>query len=83
MISEDCHVDAIGVMEYFHKYMKEGDYFIIEDTSPDTPLISGQGLLEEVSYQMWGRRKLTLLKEFLNRYDEFYRVDTFFTDFYG
>ena len=24
-----------GVMEYFHKYMKEGDYFIIEDTNPE------------------------------------------------
>lgn len=82
MISEDCHVDVLGVMEYFHQHMKEGDYFVIEDTSPDTPLVSGQGLLD-VEYQIWGQRKLTLLKEFLTKYEDFYKVDSFYTDFYG
>ena len=83
MISEDCHVDVIGVMEYFHQHMKPGDYFIIEDTSPDTPLVSGQGLLEDVQYQPWGERKHKLLKTFLNKYEEFYRIDCFFTDYFG
>ncbi|XP_057289933.1 rhamnosyl O-methyltransferase-like [Hydractinia symbiolongicarpus] len=82
IISEDCHVDVIGVMEHFHQYMQKGDYFIIEDTSPDTPLISGQGLLN-VEYQMWGQRKLNLMKKFLRKYSEYYVVDTYYTDFYG
>ena len=82
MISEDCHVDVTLVMEYFHNYMKKGDYFIIEDTSPDTPLVSGQGLLE-VEYQTWGKAKLILLKEFLEKYEDYYRIDSFYTDFFG
>ena len=82
MISEDCHVDVTGVMEHFHKYMCKGDYFVIEDTSPDTPLISGQGLLHD-QYDKWGARKLTLMKNFLKKYDEFYRIDTFYTDYFG
>ncbi|XP_012561758.1 rhamnosyl O-methyltransferase isoform X1 [Hydra vulgaris] len=82
IISEDCHVDVIGVMEHFHHYMCKGDYFVIEDTSPDTPLTSGQGLLQQ-QYEQWGTRKLTLMKEFLKKYNEFYRVDTFYTDYFG
>ena len=82
VISEDCHVDVLGAMEHFHKYMHVGDYFIIEDTSPDTPLITGQGLLGD-QYQLWGTGKLNLMKEFLYKYNEFYHVDSFYTDYYG
>lgn len=70
-------------MEYFHQHMQPGDYFIIEDTSPDTPLVSGQGLLEDVEYKPWGHRKHMLLKSFLEKYEEYYQVDCFFTDFFG
>ena len=70
-------------MEYFHQFLKIGDYFIIEDTCPDTPLVSGQGLLEGLSYDLWGSKKLNLLQKFMETYHEFYRVDTFYTDFFG
>lgn len=69
-------------MEYFHQHMKKGDYFIIEDCCPDTPQISGQGYLVD-EYERWGSEKLTTLKKFLNKFEEFYNVDTFYTDFFG
>ena len=82
VISEDCHVDVIGVMEYFHKHMQKGDYFIIEDTCPDSPLVGGQGMLKG-DYQKWGTSKLKLLKEFLYKHKEYYAVDSYYTDFFG
>jgi len=83
VISEDCHVDVVGVMEYFHQHMTIGDYFIIEDTAPNTPLHSGQGFLEGVEYEKWGRRKLDLLRGFLERYKDHYRIDAYYTDYFG
>jgi len=34
LVIEDCHVNTRQTMTYFAKYMKVGDYFAIEDTSP-------------------------------------------------
>lgn len=71
-----------GVMEYFHKYMKEGDYFIIEDTNPEWPSTGGQCQLD-LDYQRWGNEKLNLLKNVLHKYDGYYQVDSYYTEFFG
>ena len=83
MISEDCHVDLLAAMEHFHKYMQPGDYFVIEDTAPNSPLVSGQGLLEDLELEEFGFKKLNLLNSFLEKYSEYYKVDTFYTDYFG
>ncbi len=70
-------------MEHFDKFMEEGDYFILGDTSPDSPLYSGQGLFEEKGYIGFGNRKLSLLQKFLESRLDDYKVDTFYTDFFG
>ncbi len=62
--------------------MVEGDYFIIDDTSPDGPLISGQGLLLD-SYDRFGTTKLELVEKFLTSKEDAYKVDCFYTDFFG
>ena len=66
IISEDCHVNVNDVMEYFHKYMKEGDYIIIEDINSDSPSTAGQCLLD-LDYQRWGDEKLNLLQKFFHK----------------
>jgi len=84
LLTEDCHVDLLGVLEHFHKYMKPGDYFIIDDTGPNCPLVSGQGLLDNVDInQENGMQKLLLLNSFLEKYSDYYKIDTFYTDRFG
>eukprot|EP00112_Aurelia_sp_Birch-Aquarium-sp1_P025678 Seg868.2 transcript_id=Seg868.2/GoldUCD/mRNA.D3Y31 product="Rhamnosyl O-methyltransferase" protein_id=Seg868.2/GoldUCD/D3Y31 len=84
LVSEDAHVDLTGVMEHFGKYMQKGDYFIIEDTNPDSPLISGQGLLETAGeYEKYGPWKLDEMEKFLKSKGDTYAVDSFYTDFFG
>ena len=41
IVIEDAHINLINVLEYFHKYMIPGDYFIIDDTAPTCPVHSG------------------------------------------
>jgi len=82
VVSEDCHVDLLGVMNYFHEHMRPGDYFVIEDTSPDTPLKSGQGLLND-SYETWGNTKYKVLRQFMEEKGDFYRIDSYYTDYFG
>ena len=83
-MSEDAHADLTGVMEHFGKYMQKGDYFIIEDTNPDSPSTSGQGLLEDAGeYEKYGTWKLDEMEKFLKSKGDTYAVDSFYTDFFG
>ncbi|XP_022800641.1 uncharacterized protein LOC111338414 [Stylophora pistillata] len=82
-LSEDSHVNMIGVMEHFHKFMQPGDYICIEDTNPTVPEKAGQGLIKELGYTMSGSSKLNDLKRFLMDHPGKYVVDQKYTDFYG
>eukprot|EP00794_Sanderia_malayensis_P011880 gene11880-13113_t len=83
VVIEDAHVNVTGVMEYLDKFMLPGDYFIVDDTSPDSPLFSGQGLFEEKGYEGFGSKKLSLVSKFMETRSDVYKVDTFYTDFFG
>ena len=73
----------MGVLEHFHKFMQPGDYLCIEDTNPTGPEISGQGLIKDLGYSMFGDSKLNDLKRFLKDHPGKYMVDQRYTDFYG
>jgi hypothetical protein len=38
VVIEDAHANSLGVLEHFHKFMKEGDYIVYDDSDPFTPL---------------------------------------------
>ena len=83
VVIEDAHVNLYGVMEFFHPYMSIGDYFIIEDLSPEAPDSSGYGLLESIPYKRIGSGDITTVKKFLSDYADCYSVDSFYTDLFG
>ena len=84
LVFEDAHVNTYNVLKYFHDYLKEGDYLVVEDTNPDLPFGFGYGRLNPtVPYKRAGSKDLKELKAFLNDYKEFYAVDSFYTDLFG
>ena len=91
IISDDAHVNVVGIMEYFHQYMRPGDYFVVEDTSLDAAGHGKSWMGEEhkgynqitTDYVPDGRWKLDELKKFLTAHREEYAIDTFFTDYFG
>ena len=83
VVIEDAHANSLGVLEYFHKFMKEGDYIIYDDTDPETPTKNGMGWDDYPPYEAWGYRKLHTLNEFMTKYEDLYRVDSYLTDLFG
>ena len=83
VVIEDAHANSLGVLEYFHEFTKEGDYIIYDDTDPEAPVKNGMGWDNYPPYEPIGTGKLHALKEFMTKYDDFYRVDTYFTDMFG
>jgi len=82
VIIEDAHANFPDILKYFHKYMKPGDYFIVDDTTPYTPTATGVGKIHS-NYEGWGPEKLTRLRKFLSEHNKYYAVDSFFTDYFG
>ena len=37
LLLEDCHRNVLGVLEHFHKVLRQGDYIVVEDTCPVAP----------------------------------------------
>ena len=83
VVIEDAHANSLGVLEHFHKFMKEGDYIVYDDTDPETPIVNGMGWDDYPPYEPWGYSKLHTLKEFVAKYEDFYRVDSYLTDLFG
>ena len=83
VFSEDAHANLDGVLEYFHRYMKEGDYMVVEDTGPDLVLPIDLKVAGDGSYTPVGPKQLQCLKRFLQDHEEFYAVDSLLTDMYG
>ena len=67
---EDAHVNLDGLLSYVHPFMNPGDYLVVED--PESGPVEKEGV--RVEDQLGG---------FLWRHREAYRVDTFYTDFFG
>ena len=82
ILCEDSHVNIFNNLCYFHPYLQEGDYVVVEDTSPDMAKSAGGGLC--CKYEPIGdNTKFGDLKRFVAKHEEEYAVDTYFTDFYG
>lgn len=83
LVIEDAHVQVVESLSYFHHWMHAGDYFIVEDTNPEAPAISGMGLDESLGYEPYGTEKLDELRTFMETHGAAYRVDTYYTDMFG
>ncbi|XP_028416175.1 uncharacterized protein LOC114539798 [Dendronephthya gigantea] len=83
VFSEDAHANLDGVLEHFHRYMKEGDYMVVEDTGPDLVLQVDSKTDDGGSFTPVGPKQLQCFKRFLQDHEEFYAVDSFLTDMYG
>ena len=85
VVIDDAHANLTGIVTYFHPFLQEDDYFVIEDTCPYAPTIDNMGLIENDQYVAKGAGKLKEMREvFQNCFDcNQYAVDSFFTDFYG
>lgn len=83
LVIEDAHINVVGALEFFHNWMQSGDYFIVEDTNPDSPAISGMGLFEDMEYVPFGPGKLEELEQFMQVRGNDYRVDSYYTDMFG
>jgi cephalosporin hydroxylase len=83
VVIEDCHHNVEGILQYFDRYMQEGDYFIVEDTHPGVHAKAEMGFHEEYRPWPFGPEKRKILKEFLADSNNRYCVDTFFTDMFG
>lgn len=83
LVLEDCHVNTVGICDYFHNNgLQSGDYLIVEDTNKTVP-------------QYWMTRwkdtpelkriehKIDDLREWLKDRSEEYLVDTYYLDMYG
>lgn len=81
IVIEDAQPDILNLMEYFIPYLKTGDYFLIEDTNPILPRPLGAGRFAD--YEPHGTQKLNVLKEFLQKHSRDFKVDSYFTDFFG
>ena len=83
LLIEDAHVNMDGVFNYFHKFLKEGDYLTVEDTNPYAPLDVGYMGTAFDSTPFLGRAKLDALKQFLAQHENHYAVYSFLTDLFG
>ena len=83
VVIEDAHANSLGILEHFHKFMKEGDYIVYDDTDPETPTMNGMGWDDYPPYEALGYDKLHTLNEFMTKYKDFYRVDSYLTDLFG
>ena len=61
LLIEDAHANSLGVLEHFHKFMKEGEYIVYDDTDPEAPTKYRMGW-DDPPYEAWGYDKLHTLK---------------------
>ncbi|MEZ6120701.1 MAG: CmcI family methyltransferase [Pirellulaceae bacterium] len=80
ILIDDAHVNIDGVYGHFHQHaLRSGDYFIVEDTVPWIP-----GKFGEADDQTeWGDWKWGEISEFFKNHEADYRVDQYYTDFFG
>ena len=84
VVIEDAHVNVIPLLTYFHQFLQEGDYLVVEDCNPNAPAVSGAGsVYQDEEYVPWGPYKLEQLRSFLTSHKRWYSVDSFYTDFFG
>lgn len=80
ILIDDAHVNISGVYSHFHENaFRPGDYLIIEDTIPWIPGTFGKN----DDAPEWGDWKWKEIQDFFAACNDDYRVDRYFTDFFG
>ncbi|XP_064625498.1 uncharacterized protein LOC135486558 [Lineus longissimus] len=79
-ISEDAHVNVVGVLEHLLRFAQPGDMICVEDTSPDGPDFP---CYDTDDYRTFGHEKLNQLKDFLKRNAQKVKIDRLYTDLFG
>jgi len=82
ILTEDAHTNLVEVIEYFHGFLREGDYMVFEDTNPHYPSASGMGFIDKFGYEEFGLFKMKEVRHIIEKYDDFYRVDTKYCDMF-
>lgn len=82
MLVEDAHVNIIGILQYFDKFMVASDYLIVDDTNPIAPSVLDDAVFD-VNFDEFGSAKLEEMTSFLESKSQSYKVDCFYTDFFG
>ena len=83
IVIEDAHENFPDILKYFHTYMQVGDYFIVDDTNPHSFITTGMRKVYPDCKGEWGPGKLNWLRRFLTEHNQYYAVDSFFTDLFG
>jgi len=84
LVIEDSHENITNVLVYLNQFMIAGDYAIIEDTNPHIPAVVDAHKVVNEQFRPWGTSKLDTLKTFLKGpVGRDFKIDSFFTDFYG
>ena len=83
LIVEDCHVNLLGILEYFHNNgLQPGDYWIVEDTNKMVPEY-WMSRWEDTSELKQVEQKLDTIRDWLKDREDEYLVDTYYLDMYG
>ena len=82
VIIDDAHVNIPNVLEYFHEFLQEGDYFVVEDTDPTSVPRLGEDK-DNFGETGIGTGLLDQLKYFMSKYEDQYAVDSFLNDMFG
>jgi cephalosporin hydroxylase len=86
VVIDDAHVNIAGVYRHFHEHaLQEGDYLVIEDTIPWMPGSFGPAdeTGEAGDVEEWGDWKWHEILRFFEEHGRSYRVDRYYTDFFG
>jgi cephalosporin hydroxylase len=83
LVLEDCHVNTVGICDYFDKNgLQSGDYLIVEDTNKNVPQYwmtrwKDSPELDRIE------RKIDDVRDWLKDREDQYLVDTYYLDMYG
>lgn len=86
VVIDDAHVNIAGVYRHFHDHaLIEGDYLVLEDTIPWMPGAFGpaDGSGSQQAVAEWGDWKWREILKFFEEHGDDYRVDRYYTDFFG
>ena len=79
------HANSLGVLEHFHKFIKEGDYIVYDDTDPEAPTKINIGWVGTIHHMKHGATtNYTPWRSLWQSiYEDFFRVDSYLTDLFG
>lgn len=84
VVVEDCHVNSYNITNHLSKYMEVGDYYVIEDLSPQVIAVYVDPLdPESRNYKGWGLAKRKEVFEWFMKHPDVFKVDTYYADYFG